>query len=357
MFEETKFRLYSIGIVAIKKDPASTTIEATPIEHLSLVDGVLGANRDNVAGKHLQEGVEKTTEIKKEDTLTAEWIPFGQSNRTTPPDVREGETILLFTYGDTGEYWWTTIYNEPSIRRKEKVVYVYGNRTDDDIEDINPKNSHWFMVDAYEKKIQLHTSDNDREKSRYDVVFDLAEGVVTLKDVQENTIELDSVNGVLTATINEKVHVITPEVVIDCKNTTINASNNVVLNAENDIEANAGNNITATAGSDISASAGGNVSVNAGGNVTVTASGSLEATASSATVSAPNITLNGNVTVNGSLTVSGGFASGGSSAPSSGASMQGPVQVTGNISSDGNITTSGNITGNNVCATSSGNCL
>ena len=285
-----------------------------------------------------------STTIKKENVVIAKWLPFGHSNRVTPPDLIKGETVLLFTYGDTGEYYWTTIFNEPIIRRRERVVYLYGNMDEDTKykEVLGENNSHWIDINAYDKYIRLHTSDNAGEATAYDIILDLKEGVLTIRDAQENSIVLDSVNGVLTAQINEKIHAITKEVVVDCDNATVNASEDIKALAKGNVVVDAGKNISATAGSNISANASGNISASAGGNVSVQAS--------AVSIQAPNIALQGNVTISGSLAVAGGMAVGGGS-PSSG-----QLSINGNLVGTGSININGDLTANTLTALVSCSC-
>jgi len=333
MADLTKFKIYSLGIVTVNKDRDSAIITVLPIEYLSMVNGDINSIKQDQKVDAVISGEKISNEVSKTAVITAKWLPYGISNRATPPDVIKGETVLLFTYGDTGEYWWTTVFNEPSIRRLERVVHVYGDiDVDDKLPVIGKDNSHYVDINAYDKYIELQTSDNRGEKTTYKIKLDLKEGIFTLEDKQENLIELNSVEGVLTATINTKVHVTTPTVVIDCTDTTVNASNDITLNVGNNLTATVDGDTTIASGGDISGSAGGDVNISAGGNVDVTAGGSLTATASDATVTASTITLNGNVSINGNLVVSGGLAGGGGSAPPAGeATFGGDVSTSGDV--------------------------
>lgn len=66
-------------------------------------------------------------------------------------------------------------------------------------------------------------------------------------------------------------------------------------------------------------------------------------TTQEATVTAPNITLNGNTSINGNIATQGGGGGGGSFKIKGEVSIEGSLGVSGDISSSANVTASGNI--------------
>jgi hypothetical protein len=164
-------------------------------------------------------GVPRKTESKVADTLSAKWLPGDDSNRMTAPDVCANETVLIYRFADTDEYFWRTIFREPTIRRLETVYYVYGNVTEP-LKEIGKDNSYWFQVSTHDKIIKLHTTKCDKDPKEpyiYDIELDTGRGILTITDDVKNTITLTSKDGELKITTNKKVVIKTKDVEIEGK--------------------------------------------------------------------------------------------------------------------------------------------
>jgi len=272
----TSFEIYSIGIVTKAKERNSNEIDVYPVEILPLAEGDLTLE-DVVTGKTSikVDGVDIESEAVRQKTVRAKWLPFGVSNRATPPDVMQNETVILFRYADTGNYYWTTIFSEPTIRRVETVVYVYGNEPKPD-KILSKDNTHWFMVSAHDKMVWLHTSNNNEEACTYDIRLNLKEGSLTVADNLSNTITLKSVDGHLQADIREKVTVNTPIIETNGSSVTINAKDDVTVNTDKAV-------INANVSADVKTK-------------------TFTVEADSSTIKSPAITLDGDTNITGSLT-------------------------------------------------------
>ncbi len=188
----SKLKLYSLGIVIEDKQRGSDLISVLPIEELPLTDGLVkDVKRDFKAKTVNAKSVIKTSEVKGDLKLIAKWIPFGHSNRISSPDVIKNETVILFRFADTEEYYWTTIFREPSIRRLESVLYAFGNLAKG-MEAFDKESSYWFEVSTHDKYIKLHTAKSDGEPYEYDVTFNTETGFIEIKDNIGNVIKLTS---------------------------------------------------------------------------------------------------------------------------------------------------------------------
>ena len=219
--EDSKFKLYSLGIVAKDKPTTSDIISVMPIEHITDTTGDIKEESNYESNSKDHKNVPNKTKAVSKNTIEASWICLGGSNRVSSPDVIAGETVLIFTYADTNEYYWTTYLREPSIRRLEKVLYGYSNmRGGARSESFDRETSYWFEVDTLNKYVKLHTSDNDGELTTYDVLINTKEGVLEIKDGIGNSVLMSSSEGSLTVTMNAKVTIKAPEIVLDGDVTT-----------------------------------------------------------------------------------------------------------------------------------------
>lgn len=190
---EAGLKLYSLGIVLQAKVRGSDTIVVDPIEAFPMDNGAIGIDTKNKkTSLKDQHGVERKSEIKGGSAIKAKWIPFGHSNRESAPDVQPNETVILFAYADTQEFYWTTLFREPQLRRLETVRHMYCN-IPDGLTPYDDDTSYWSEISTHDKMVTFHTSNNDGEPFTYDVFFDTGHGVVTLLvDDTENLLQLDS---------------------------------------------------------------------------------------------------------------------------------------------------------------------
>lgn len=206
-------KIYSFGIVTKDKGPNTDLIEVSPTEELPLIDGPLDKHQVNY-NYNLPDakGNVQQTKITGGGTLTAKWWPLGGGNRATSPDMCSGETVLLLKYADVEDIFWTTIFFEPSLRKQETVCYMFSNEKKP-LKAFDKNSSYWFEVDTRNKKVTLHTSTNDNERSGYDLIIDTGAGVLSIKDTQGNSIELHSVDGHLIANINNNADITVPKTI------------------------------------------------------------------------------------------------------------------------------------------------
>jgi hypothetical protein len=229
---ESKLKLYSLGIVIVTKPRGTDYIEVSPIEDLPLVNGLIADVKykyditlPDAKGKPISSKVEGNNIIK------AKWIPFGHSNRMSAPDVVKNETVVLFRFADTDEYYWTTIFREPSIRRLETVLYGFGD-IPTGLVPFDKDSSYWVEVSTHDKYIHLHTSTSDGEPYEYDIIIETGSGSVTVKDNVGNSYVLDSTSGTISATANEHIVLKAPRITLDAPLTqstgNINAAGSII---------------------------------------------------------------------------------------------------------------------------------
>lgn len=262
---------YSLGIVVKDKDEDSDYIEVDPIEEFPLDNGPIASDSKKFETKLPdQHGVPKSSKLEGGSVIRAKWTPYGESNRDTAPNVRANETVLLFRFADTQEYYWTKILREPELRRLERVRYSFSNLPSG-MEKYDSDTSYWIEFSTREKQVKIHTSDNDGEACTYDITVNTKEGSLTVEDGLGNSIILDSVSGILTANINQKIELNTTEVVINASSSFELNTSTSTINAASHTE-NAASSITGG----LSVSGGSGVSV--AGDIGV--QGSIDATGS-----------------------------------------------------------------------------
>ena len=188
----SKFHVYSYGLAAENKALNSFELEVTPIEDLPMVDGELStnANQAQTQGTDLT-GQQYQTQMTSSGTVKATWLPVGQANRLTAPDVRRGEEVILYRFGDTDKYYWNTTRNDLRFRKLETVVFGI-SATQDEKATPGLDNSYYIEFSSHKKSITLITTKANGEPFAYSFQFDTGNGKVELKDDIGNTIFVDS---------------------------------------------------------------------------------------------------------------------------------------------------------------------
>lgn len=192
--EISQLRIYSIAIVAANKVLSSSEIEATPVEDTPMLNGELSdAYTDYRTSAKDAEGAAYEHSIATATTIKAKWLPISSSNRMTAPDVRRGETVVLWRFADTDQFYWSTLKDDMHLRKLETVVYAF-SATRDEASKTTAETSYFLEVSTHKKLVHLHTCREDGEPFAYDIQLNTAEGFFTIQDDDGNSIQLDSAN-------------------------------------------------------------------------------------------------------------------------------------------------------------------
>lgn len=192
----SQLHIHSFGVVAANKALDSKIVEVTPVEDFPTLSGTItdnasqyGASGVDASGKAYQDSVTQTA------TVSAEWLPFG-SNRMTPPDVRRGERVTLWRFGESDKYYWATMMDDMNLRKLETAVYAWsGSPNEGDSTDATT--SYFFEVSTHNKLMHLHTSKSNGELCIYDVQINPGTGVIQIQDDIGNSFLMDSINLIL----------------------------------------------------------------------------------------------------------------------------------------------------------------
>jgi len=209
----SKLSLFSLGIVVNDKPDDSDFIDVYPVEHLPFADGKVSEFKEEMENNLPDKtGLVNPEKIEQSIVMRAKWIPFGHSNRMTSPDVIKNETVILFKYADTDDYYWSTIFREPGIRRQETVTYMYGNLKTP-LVTWNKSSSYWFEVSTKNKNVTLKTTKSDGEPFEYTVNIDTKKGSLSALDDKGQGFILNSSEGVITIKANNKITLDAPSIV------------------------------------------------------------------------------------------------------------------------------------------------
>lgn len=196
---ESQLKLYSLGIVMENKADGSDQIKVYPVEELPFINGNISDFKDSMTSKSQNaKGVATTASATADAVLIARWFCPGGSNRMTPPDVVKNETVQIYRYADTDEYYWTTIFREPELRRLETVCYMFGNLPDG-LTAFDKSSSYWFEISTKNKNITVKTTKSNNEPYEYTINLDTQNGNLVIQDDIGNIITFDSPSATISA--------------------------------------------------------------------------------------------------------------------------------------------------------------
>lgn len=227
----SKFKRYCIGTVAEDLITGNKAIKIYPHEHIANVDGDIeqtdSVSKQSKDSQNRSYNVSVNTKV----TITAIWRN-PNSNRTTPPNVRRGETVEVYQYDNTDKYYWMTISNELDLRGLEHVEYVYVN--DPAAKEINDSNSYKVIYSTLNKLVGFRTSDNNGEATTYEKMLDTKRGIdIIVLDGFGNNIILDSNEGGLNITTNTHVTLKTTNAIIETETCSITATDKCDVEGKN----------------------------------------------------------------------------------------------------------------------------
>lgn len=322
MATTSMLNLYSYGRVAANKPLTANgkpcmTIEVTPVESLTMLDGEITDNISTDIQKGIDaDGASFESTTSNSATVTARWLPFS-SNRRTAPDVRRGEKVCIWKYADDDRYYWSSLEYEDHLRKLETIIWSISDTQDEGAEP-SDQNTYFLVWSTHSKLIQLHTSTSDGEAVGYDFIFNTKESTVQLTDTMDNTFFLDSLARRLVLRTGSDAY-------IDLNDTDLNI--------------NVPGNMTTIVGGSMSFKSGGGTSLDAGGGF-ITKAPNVDFITPKTTTTAL-LETGGNTTIGGALSLAAGMTTG---AGGSG----GNIQLNGNLTSTGSGTFSGRVDANNI---------
>ena len=217
------------GLFKVIEDKAedSFDIKVSPVSYIPDLKGDLNKNKEQVVGVVDMENQHSSISTTKSNFITATWLPEGEQNRISAPDVVVGDVVEIYSVRGTDEYYWKVFSHNPSLRKREKVLIWLSNKGA--AKSGSEADAYYLLWDTRNKIVHFHTSDNDGEACTYDVLFNTLNGLFSLKDNLQNEFKLDSVKGKLDSTILNEYNVITKKVNFICEDFNVEASKSITM--------------------------------------------------------------------------------------------------------------------------------
>lgn len=203
--DHSGFKQYGLGTVAKDKELGSWEIEVYPQERITNIEKPLGIQNIEKGTYNNAVGTKQFYQEIKHNTVTASWLPIGDYNRVTPPDVCQGETVMLWTSSGTDNIYWSVMFNQLDLRKTELALWEFSSKP----HLVNPmnvsENTYSFLMDTKNQAIRLKTSKENGEATAYTAEMLCKLGELNITDSENNAIKLNSPNGTLNVNVNNEI--------------------------------------------------------------------------------------------------------------------------------------------------------
>lgn len=191
--QSTPFKLYSLGVAAEDLPLGSIYLKVFPSDVRTMHDGEVNTTPNNVSvAASTTDGQSYSVGTQAQAFIIAEWLPLGQHNRQTPPNLLKGAQVhIYYLEGSQDQYYWIEARNDLRFRKLEDVAYAY--KASPKIDEVaTDDNCYVVRYSPLNKLIHIHTSKANGEEFKYDIVIDTANSILRLTDDQGNRFTINS---------------------------------------------------------------------------------------------------------------------------------------------------------------------
>lgn len=186
--------LYGIGRAAADLVYGQDTLKVIDIEKLPNLHGKLSDKTTTVTSNSTDTaGKTHAAKVNVGAGIPCKWINYF-GNRLLPPDIRQGERVLIYRYGDSKDYFWCPTNLDESYRTTEHLILGVSNRKKKGGGKLNRDNTYFLELNTHNKTINIQTSKSNGEKFKYNFTIDANKGNVRIGDDVGNEVYLDSAN-------------------------------------------------------------------------------------------------------------------------------------------------------------------
>ena len=240
------------GTVANNKESNTKQIYVYLPKVMPLADGktTADAKESEQQSKNAKgEAVQST--VLQGNAVPCTWNPMGDSNRLTPPDVREGSKVSVYQVTGSDTYYWTTWGVNAETMRLETVMYGWSASPNiDENAEFNINNFYTFSVSTHSGEIRFRTSQANGEATIFELLINAMKGKIMIGGKEKNYFVLDDIKHSFTYTnadasvlnvekkditlysknsINmqgvESINILTKKLNVECKDWQVKADN------------------------------------------------------------------------------------------------------------------------------------
>ena len=186
--ELSKLHPHSLGVVTNNPPVGSKEIAVQLLEHRFGQSEELVDSPVKMEFSFKTAAGEEAGTIVENNSVTAIWLRRN-TNRTTPPNVRRGDQVIVWKLGNN-KYFWEDRHTV-DVKRLETVIYAFSADPNNGLKD-DLSNAYFLEISSHTKAITLGTSKANGEPFAYTIQLDLEYGKYTATDDVGNMVYIDS---------------------------------------------------------------------------------------------------------------------------------------------------------------------
>lgn len=182
-----------VGIVASTKQTNTDEILVDIRVQSPMADGRSVAQTESRQETSLNaNGEMETSTTLVSNVVPAKWNSMGETNRLTPPDVREGSKVSCYQVSGQNQIYWTTHGFGAESHRLETIVWGYqAAPTLDQNTPFDINNFYTVTVDTRSGFFAMRTAQANKEKQAMEVRVDGGQGRVDIRGSNNSTFSFD----------------------------------------------------------------------------------------------------------------------------------------------------------------------
>lgn len=266
------FRRRSIGIVVKNKDRDTHEVEVAPIEDVFSIDGQLTDDLTTIESEGTDSsGNTYIVSVNTSVSIPCQWLQLHGSNRITSPDVRVGEQVVIYQYGDTDVYYWVPLGMHDDLRRLETVLMGWSATSDASVELDPDTNMYTLLLSTHDNKVVFNTTMENGEAFGYTITLDTDYGSLEIIDNEGNYALMDSAERKFEIynTDESFCRMEKTEIHSYCKDLiNFKTDGDMVGHVEKDVTITVNGNVSGAVKGDVTLTVGGNADIDVEGDVT-----------------------------------------------------------------------------------------
>lgn len=231
---ESGWKVYSLATAAENKEIGNPICEVNLTELNNFYDKEISSKGeresfDYVDGQGNKQSGTRTTS----QSVPAVWRP-SEDNRITPPDVRRGEELIIWKYGDTDQLFWQPRNIDRHRRKLETVTHAYSGTTNEDDDTVTADNHYITEVSTHKGHVIISTSSANGEECKWNFQIRGRDGVFLIGNDNNDEFLIDKVNGTIRVinSFDSVVELVKKDARTRCAgNATLDADGNVLVRA------------------------------------------------------------------------------------------------------------------------------
>lgn len=259
------------GTAVCDKANNSLELKVYSDDLLPFAQGTIKATQmtSNVNSKS-SDGTTSSIKVTSQNFVTAQYRDDTAGHSMYPPDIRAGEQVILFNYGNSDIWYWRPANQNNNARRTETWCQAI-NDSPDNAATLSDDNTYFLRIDTRrDKGIILSTANSDGETYRYKFWIDTAGNKVSLADDSGNFIAIDS--NVPKITMRNRSDTI---ISLDDQDINISCKGNMNIDVKKSINITAHQKLNTSSDSDTNISSKANMNLTSSSNMTLDTAGAL----------------------------------------------------------------------------------